>query len=190
MRLTIDSKVLEKHDLSLGEMLVLLIGYYGTDYEYYWDKLVQRGLAEPNLFKQCSIVLSDNSKNLVSEIITESDDKLAGCNIDFEALAEKMMSYYPDGVKAGTTYSWRGNPREIAQKLRVLVTRYDFQYTEEEAIAAVKEYVNSFIQPYKYMQLLKYFILKTIRDNGGNIEINSDFMSIIENNRLKDEDSN
>ena len=33
------------------------------------------------------------------------------------------------------------------------------------------------------MQLLKYFILKTARDEDGNIEVKSEFMSLIENEK-------
>ena len=91
------------------------------------------------------------------------------------------MSCYPNGIKPGTTYYWRGTKEEIAQKLRILVVKYNFQFTEEEAIAATEEYVNSF-KDYKHMKLLKYFLLKTLVSDGR-IEIDSPFMSIIENNR-------
>lgn len=189
MKITINSKVLEEYNLTFGEFLVMLIGYYGTNYEEYYDRLVEKGLVDANLFKKCSIVLSNNSKNMVAEILMKSDDKAIQSGIDFEDIAKSMMQCYPDGIKAGTTYQWQGTVEEIAQKLRTLVVKYDFLFTKEEAIDATKEYVNSFKPPYTYMQLLKYFILRTDLGKGGHMEINSDFMSIIENKR-DNEDNN
>lgn len=189
MKLTINSKVLEKYNLTFGEFLVMLIGYFGTDYDEFYDRLVKKGFVEPNVFKKCSVVLSDNSKNMVAEILMSSDDKAINSGIDFESVAKAMQMAYPDGKKAGTTYDWRGNTAEIAQKLRTLVVKHNFIFTEKEAIAAVREYVNSYKPPYADMRLLKYFILKTAYSNG-NIEVNSDFMTIIENNRAKNETDN
>lgn len=190
MKVTINSEVLRKNNLTFGEFLIMLMGYYGIDYDENHDILVNKNLVESNLFKKCSIVLSDNSKKLVLKILMESDDKAANSGIDFESIAAKLQLEYPDGIKAGTTYNWRGELDEVAQKLRTLVVKYDFIFTEEEAISATKEYVSSFKSPYTYMQLLKYFILKTVKNSHGHTEINSEFMSIIENNRDKNEDSN
>ena len=120
----------------------------------------------------------------------ESDDRAIKSGLDFSKLADSLRECYPKGNKPRTTYSWQGSTEEIAQKLRILVVKYDFQFTEAEAISAVKEYVASF-KNYKYMQLLKYFILKTTDDGQGHKMIDSLFMTIIENNRESHgEDSN
>ena len=186
MKITINTDVLSKENITLGEFLILLMGYHNIDYETAYRKLVDCKLVEPDLFTKSALILSDNTKNLVTRILLESDERAVRSGINFERLAIKLMRYYPDGVKPGTTYEWRGTVDEIAQKLRTLVVKYAFIFTEEEAIAATKEYVDSF-KDYKHMKLLKYFILKTTRDEGR-VEIDSPFMSIIENNR--DEDNN
>ena len=188
MKLTINTDVLSKNNLTLGEFLLLLMGYYEVDYINTFDTLVEKGLIEQNLFKSMSAVLSDNSKNLIAKVLMESDDKAVKSGIDFDKLAETLRECYPKGIKPGTTYEWRGKLDEIAQKLRTLVVRYDFQFTEEEAIAAVKEYVDSY-NDYKYMQLLRNFILNTRKDSNGRLEIESLFMTIIENNREENEDN-
>lgn len=181
MRITIDTDVLKKNKIYLEDFILLLLGYYDCDVGNSLLRLNQQGLASRDVRANGNIVISDNAKNLVARIFTESDEKLKQSPIkDFDALAEKLMSIYPEGNKEGTTYLWRGTKEEIAQKLRVLVVKHNFIYTEQEAINAVKAYVYSFQETgdYKHMKLLKYFLLRTKND-----EITSDFMSIIENNK-------
>jgi hypothetical protein len=62
-----------------------------------------------------------------------------------------------------------------------LVAKYGYTFTEEEAITATKAYIQSFNGDYRYMQLLKYFILKSVNNPSGDVEIKSEFMSYIEN---------
>ena len=76
---------------------------------------------------------------------------------------------------------WRGTTAEVAKKLKTLVVKYGFVINKESVIKATKEYVNSFNGNYRYMQLLKYFILKSVKDADGNVDIKSELMSIIEN---------
>lgn len=186
MKLTINTDVLRKYNLNLKEFLVLLIGYYDLGYKEELEALTKRGLVEKNLFSELPPILSDNTKNLVARIMVESDDKVVNCGIDFEELADAMRKCYPEGVKTGTTYNWQGTKEEIVQKLMTLVTKYNFIFTEEEAIRAVMEYVHSF-KDYKFMHLLRNFILTIKRDETGHCEMESMFMTIIENNREADE---
>lgn len=179
MKITIDTEVLERNNISLGHFFILLMGYYGIIPFEAYGQLLAAGLISENLFNRSAVVLSDNTKDLVIRILTESSPKLNESPVkDFEGLARKLMDIYPKGNKKGTTYPWRGTVEEIAQKLRVLVTEHDFIYTEEEAIKATKQYVGSFKGDRTHMKLLKYFLLRT-KDG----EISSDFMTIIENNR-------
>lgn len=183
MRITLDTDVLRKYDLSLGQFLVLLISYYGLDCSKTHDELISKGYAERDLFRGFPPVLSDNIKNMIAKIIVESDEKIKNCGIkDFESLAKKLQDIFPEGNKAGKTYSWRGSTDEIAQKLRTLVAKWCFNFTEEEAISATKEYVDSFQAPYTYMHTLRNFLLFNKKEDGG-YTMESLFMSIIENNR-------
>lgn len=99
----------------------------------------------------------------------------------FTSLANKLRELYPSGRKDGTSYMWRGTTAEIVRKLKALSTKYKFDFSDEQAVNATKTYVSSFNGNYRYMQLLKYFILKAVRDADGNTEIKSEFMSLIEN---------
>ena len=76
---------------------------------------------------------------------------------------------------------WRGTTAEVAKKLKTLVVKYGYTINREDVLKATKEYVNSFNGNYRYMQLLKYFILKSVRDADGNVDIKSELMSLIEN---------
>ena len=81
---------------------------------------------------------------------------------------------------------WRGTTAEVAKKLKTLVVKYGFVINKESVIKATKEYVNSFNGNYRYMPLLKYFILKSVKDADGNVDIKSELMSIIENSSQLD----
>lgn len=189
MKITINTEVLKRYNLSLGQFLVLLTSYYNLDCQKINDELVNEGLAEKDLFKGFPPILSDNSKNLISKIIVECDDKIINSKIDFDKLATSLQECYPEGNKPGTTYNWKGVKQEIAQKLMILISKYNFTFTEEEAIAAVKEYVGSF-KDYKFMSVLRNFILTSKKDELGHYEMESMFMTIIENNREQNESNN
>lgn len=182
MKLVIDTEVLSKENISFGEYLVLLMGYHNIDYEECCQSLAKRKLVQLSIFGKNMIVLPQETKELVANIAADSNLEINDSNIDFNVLAKELQSLYPEGNKPNTPYLWRGRTWEIVQKLKTLVLKYKFKFTAEEAVNATKEYVNAFNNP-KYMSLLKCFLLKTMQDNQGHVEIESMFMSIIENNR-------
>lgn len=182
MKITINTNILERHHLSLGEFLIMLIGYFDIDYSKCESSLIDEHYIEKNLFSERNFILSDNSKNLVARILVESDERVLKSGIDFSALASKLQDLYPDGNKPGTTYPWRGSTDDIAYKLRVIVVQYDLVFTEEEAITAVKDYVDQFTESKDKMLLLRSFLYRTIKE-GKEREANSLFVDYIENNR-------
>ena len=173
MKITIDTEILQRSNLSLGEFLVMLFGYCSVKYKENFDKLVEKGIINKDLFDKDSMILSNNTKNLITSILLKSDNRIKESTIDFTELAKKLQDIFPQGCKSGTTYSWRDKTETVAQKL------HHFSFTKEEALKATKEYVDSFSEDKEKMQLLKYFILKTHNDKS----IDSMFMTIIENNR-------
>lgn len=184
MNITINTKILQKHNISLGEFLLMLLGYFNIDLEDCHNSLIRKLLAENNVMKNMGIVLSNNNKDLVAQILLESNEKVINSGIDFDELANALMNCYPQGNKPGTTHKWRGTADIIAQKLRTLVAVHDFHFTPEEAIQATKNYVSSFEPPYQDMMLLRSFLLTTKKSPIDDIsEIDSLFMTYIENNR-------
>lgn len=181
-KVSINKDVLEKNNLSMDEFLVLLLTYNKANIQEVKQSLVEKGLADFSVFDD-TLVISSTTKDLITSITIDSDVKVLSKDKEFKELADKLKELFPKGKKAGTTYMWRDSTAVIARKLKTLVVKYDYQFTEEQAIKATKAYVESFNGDYTYMQLLKYFILKSLPDG----EIKSDFMSYIENEGQEDE---
>ena len=188
MKITIDTDVLQEKNLTFQQFLVLLIAYKNIDYKKVMDSLIELGIAHKDIYDPYSLVLSDNTRNGIMRILVDCDKRVTESNIDFESVAVKMRDLYPKGYKPGTTYPWRDSVAVIVGKLKTLVSKYDFYFTEDEAVAATKEYLDTYKNDNKFMKLLRYFILKTDTDGAGNRQIKSDFMTIIENNRLREEE--
>ena len=178
MNITINEKVLDKYNLTLEEFLVLYLCSKEVDIEGVIQDLIDSGIVNRDLYNNVSAVVSNNTKELITSIIIDSDKAVVNKDSEFNALAEKLREIYPKGVKPGTTYLWRDSVPIIARKLKTLVTKFGVSFTEQEAIDATKKYVESFGSDRKFMQLLKYFILKTDKATG---EIRSDFLAIIQN---------
>lgn len=181
MKLTIDQTILENNNLTLEEFLVLFLSAKEIDIGDISQSLIAKGFADKDLFSSGKLVISDKVKDLISTISIDSDKNVIDKDSEFTELATELREIYPAGRKDGTTYMWRGTTAEVAKKLKTLVVKYGFVINKESVIKATKEYVNSFNGNYRYMQLLKYFILKSVKDADGNVDIKSELMSIIEN---------
>ena len=181
MKLTIDQTILDKNNLTIEEFLVLFLSAREVDIGVISQSLVAKGLADKDLFSSGKLVISDKVKDLISTISIESDKNVIDKDSEFTELATELREIYPAGRKDGTTYMWRGTTAEVAKKLKTLVVKYGYTINREDVLKATKEYVNSFNGNYRYMQLLKYFILKSVKDADGNVDIKSELMSLIEN---------
>ena len=181
MKLTIDQTILDKNNLTLEEFLVLFLSAREVDIGVISQSLVAKGLADKDLFSSGKLVISDKVKDLISTLSIDSDKNVIDKDSEFTELATELREIYPAGRKDGTTYMWRGTTAEVAKKLKTLVVKYGYTINREDVLKATKEYVNSFNGNYRYMQLLKYFILKSVKDADGNVDIKSELMSLIEN---------
>lgn len=184
MNVTINSSVLQKYNLSIKEFLVLYLCFLETDIEKTINSLVEKRIADKNLYNNIDLILSDNTKELIATILVESDKAVVNNQEKFNQLAEKMRELYPAGKKPGTTYYWKDSVPIIARKLETLVSKFNVNFTEEEVLNATRRYIDSFNGDYRYMQLLKYFILKTDRTTG---EVRSELLAFLANE--DDEDS-
>lgn len=189
MKWSIDSTVLDEYNLSMDEFVLLLFLARGNNVQQYINSLLAKKWIDRNIFHPDQVILSLKAKETVQGILLDSDKLVNGKQDDFESLANKLREIFPKGNKAGTNYNWRGSTAEIARKLKNLVVKYGCRFTDEEAIEATKAYVASFNGDYKYMKLLKYFLLKTPRNNNGDVEIESDFMTYLENKGAAEENN-
>ena len=178
MRISIDEKILEKYGLGMEEFLVLFLCSRETNIESSIKVLIDKGLVDRDLYNNISAVVSDNTKELIASIIIDSDKNVIDKDEEFEDLAKEMQKIFPEGRKTGSTYYWRGNVPLIARKLKTLVTKFNVHFTKEEVQRATRNYVEAFNGDYTFMQLLKYFILKTNKTTG---EITSELLTYLEN---------
>lgn len=187
MRYTIDDAILSKYNLTEEEFIALVVSFRDLDIQRGNDNLIAKGIADRNIYDKTKIVLSNNTKNMIGSIIVDSDKETINREEEFLDVAQSLRELYPKGKKPGTTYMWKDSNTIIAQKLKTLVVKFGYKFTKEQAIEATRRYIESFRGDYRYMQLLKYFILKTDRSTG---EIRSDFMSYIDNENQGEVNSN
>ena len=93
-----------------------------------------------------------------------------------------MKEYFPKGLKVGSA-AWRGNDRELTLRMKKFFKLYGNKWSDEQILAATKEYVESFNGDYRFMQILKYFILKSKKiegEEGNYIEDVSALASFLE----------
>ena len=186
----INKEILAKSGISVDMAFYLASIYFDSPYTYdTFDLASKQGLITYNHLDRYNLPiqpkLTREGVELVESIFLNSEFKGdKGIDTDrYDELADKLRELYPKGRKEGTSYLWRDSHAKIANKLRTLVKKYNFKFTDEQAISATKRYIDSFNGNYNYMQLLKYFILKKDKDTG---EENSQLMSYIENEDCTD----
>lgn len=184
MNITVNEKILKKYNLTLEEFLVLYLCSKEIDIESTIHHLIDMGIVNRDLYNNVSAVVSNNTKELIASIIIDSDKTIIDKDEEFDNLASKMRELYPKGKKPGTTYYWQDSIPIISKKLKTLVAKFKVNLVEEEVLEATQRYINSFNGDYKYMQLLRYFILKTNKDSG---ETRSELLSYLENTDEDDE---
>lgn len=136
------------------------------------SKLIEKGLAEA---EKGTVALTDKAQTVIDCI--ESEQKVH----DFPALAQKMRELFPAGSQPGTGYLWRCSTSQVIERLQVLIKKKGDTFTDDEAIAATKAYVESYKGDRK-IRTLKYFIFKN-EVRGGKEEMDSDLLDYIDNIR-------
>lgn len=114
----------------------------------------------------------------VLSIINTESNNITKDNL--EELATSLRDIFPAGKKPGTNYMWRDSKLVIVERLRSFFSKFNIICNNEEVIDATKRYVESFDGDYRYMQLLKYFIMKREATEDGT-ELKSQLLSYIEN---------
>lgn len=157
MKIVIDSKQCLKNKLSPQEVLIALaIRSSKDDIKSIIDNLVNRQVLSSH---EGNLTTTQHWDEVIDTILVDS----AGAIDDEErlnALAEKMKLCFPEGKMPGTPYYYRCNRREIVLKLKKFFIQYG-NYKDEDIVDATKRFVASFKGDYKYLPLIKYFIMKT-----------------------------
>lgn len=194
MKYVIDTDVLKELDIGIDEAMYIVSLYLNKNItSETFDKLNSKGLTFIKSFDEkglypLDVDLSINGIQKAELIFAHSEiqEKTSDDKDRFNELAAALRELYPTGKKSGTNYQWRDSVSIISARLKTLVRKYNCTFTNEQAIAATKAYIQSFNGDYRYMQLLKYFICKNVAVDGV-VENNSQLLSWIEN--LGQEDS-
>jgi hypothetical protein len=173
MDLIINSNEAQKRGLNTYEVLAsLLIKDY--DWERAVSELLLKGI----------IVEVGNGKFEVTQHWKDELENILACSVksvptneQLTQFAEELRAIMPAGKMPGTAYYWKGNSREIVQKLQKFYSVYGTSYSQEEIKNALQRYVSSFNGNYRYMRLLKYFIFKKV-DSGEEV---SELATLLEN---------
>ena len=185
MKYVISTKALRDRGIKEEEALAILLLTACDNISELFERLIKKGYIRKTegIFGQ-GFEINETFLNKVQAALLSKDpdvpeeDKL-------DALASQLMEIFPKGKKEGTTSYWRGNRKEIRERLQKFFKLYGNKYTDEQILKATQDYVSSFNGNYSYMRVLKYFILKDERksDEEGKLIVQqvSDLATFIEN---------
>lgn len=175
MKIVINDNILDRASLTLEELLYLMLLDLNATTEIV-NSLEAKGWLHNKH-------LTEESRQRLADILNETKDEPSS-EKRIEILTQKLMETFPKGKKEGTAYYWRGNKKEIKDKLKKFFVYFGDAYTDDQIIAAARKYVVSFNGDYRYMRLLKYFIWKNDlkrTEEGTSVEQISELASYIEN---------
>ena len=155
MKYCIEENVIQRHHLSINELLGLMLFKNGCNPQQLINGMLERELIVQDMFG--NYIVTQHWDDELQKVLLESDAEIPKDN-DLNYLVVQLREIFPKGIKTGSA-AWRGNKREITLRLQKFFKIYD-KYTDEELISATKKYVESFNGNYTYMRILKYFILK------------------------------
>lgn len=185
MKYVISQKALRDRGLEEEEVLAVLLIKKCNNISALFDRLIEK-----NYIRKSEGLLGDEYlinetyyNKVCAALLSKDPDVPEEDRLD--ALAEQLMSIYPKGKKEGTTSYWRGNRKEIKERLQKFFKLYGSKYTDKQILDATRNYVSSFNGNYSFMRVLKYFILKDERKENeeGRLVVNqvSDLATFIEN---------
>jgi len=203
MTIRLNKESAAKHGITLDEALYMIIIHNKINLELTKESLIQKGLltADRNeTFQQIGWRLTNRGTEVLDSTIIDSDEpKNSGDDFLLE-IATKLKEIFPKGKKEGTNYYWAEGTALIVRRLKLFLKKYEEyirnEFKEEfsklnkeefnkflgnKILYAASKYVDSFNGSYRYMKLLKYFILKEKIGVAGEVEEESELMNYIEN---------
>lgn len=175
MKIIIDDALLNETSLALEELLYLMLLDLGVSSDMV-SVLEEKGWLHNKH-------LTEESKQKLADVLNKTKEEPSS-KLRISTLAENLRNIFPKGKKDGTPYYWRGNSKEIEEKLKKFFVYFSDKYSDSQILSAARNYVKSFNGDYTYMRLLKYFIWKNDRfktSENTSVEQVSDLASYIEN---------
>lgn len=191
MKLTIDSAVIDKYNMTVQEFLTLMLVIHRVNLNEAKKALISKGyvISAIDFDSGTDFERTKLGVDTYNNIILESSPQSMATEERLKNLATKLKEIYPKGKKDGTWY-WADGVAVIARRLQIFFHKYDkkMELTDEQIIKATQKYVDEMIGK-PDMRLLKYFIFKEAIGKGGDVEPTSDLLSYIENIDQVDESS-
>ena len=149
MKLIIDEKKCLKKNLTLQETLITAAISMGN-YNQVLLNLINRGITDGDK-------LQTTWEDTINELLGLDEEE------HLKRLASQMQQCFPKDKIPGTAYYYRCNTREIVLKLKKFFEIYG-EYPDDKIINATKKFVASFRGDYRFLPLVKYFILKNKKE--------------------------
>lgn len=183
MTICISKEGCNQNGVSISEALLLLSIHNDTDFQQAQKSLISKGYITANRnfeSRKNEWKTTNKGKEILDSIIVDSS-KDPQPKEQLEKLAASLKEIFPKGKKEGTNYYWAEGVALIVRRLKLFFKKYGNNYTNEQIIDAARSYVKGFNSDYKYMKLLKYFILKEKVGVDGEVEGESELINYIEN---------
>ena len=185
MKITISEEVCKQYDISLPEVLMLVLIKTGVNIKELLEQMKEKeAIVEEHTLLGINLLVTERWGELCDRVLLNADKEVPK-NKRLEKLAKTLMEIFPIGKKEGTSQYWRGNLKDNTLRLAKFFKLYGNKYTDEQLIEATKNYVSSYNGQYQFMRVLKYFIWKDTRKTNSNgdvyVEEVSDLATFIEN---------
>ena len=188
--ISINKEGCDANSITPGEVLLLLALHNNYDLEREQVSLINKGLITRMPTKDGipgKYTCTRLGINILNNTIMDSI-KLSTPNETINNLAKELKEIFPKGKKPETNYYWADGEQLIVRRLKLFFKKYGL-FSNEDILDAAKRYVQSFNGDYRYMKLLKYFILKEKVGAAGDIESSSDLLNYLENKHQEDEEN-
>lgn len=162
----------KKEDIDISTFLAAL-SLYLNEYnpQHAFEELCFKGLVEYDGFdllnQPLNPRLSQSGVERVEAVLSRSKiANPANAEKRIQSLVKELMEIFPTGKKDGTNNMyWRCNARENTKALERFFLKYGYNtYTDEDILAAARKYVSPANGDMTNVRLLKYFIIKNVRD--------------------------
>lgn len=185
MKYVISTKALRDRGIKKEEALAVLLLTACDNISELFERLIKKGyIRRTEEISGQGFEINETFLSKVQAALLSKDPDIPEED-ELDTLASQLMEIFPKGKKEGTTSYWRGNRKEIRERLQKFFKLYGNKYTDEQILKATQDYVSSFNGNYSYMRVLKYFILKDERksDEEGKLIVQqvSDLATFIEN---------
>ena len=123
MKITIDSNLVEKSNLSLEEVLMSLIIKNKVNPNDVYNGMVKKGYITDDIFGGAPLI---NIKvSMTVDDITRNSQKHIPSDDAIKRLYDNVKELFPRGHKPDTAKSWRGSLNEFKVRIKLFYERLD-----------------------------------------------------------------